>query len=277
MRVIDYPTADAIDSSDFILIDGKKGTRKIPANMSETAWVSHRNIYRGKNLGDTFTDEQKARIEDGTFEDLYVGDYWEIDGVEYDIVDINYWMNTGNVNLTNPVTKNHLVIMPRNGMTNCKYETSGDVSTTGYLNSSVRTETLKQLKATISKAFGESNILVKTEIFSSTLTSNQITAAAYVEDSDIELPSQIMMYGSAVYPLLQTLGYTPFAQTYDTTQLSLFRLRPDYLLTSNQKNYWLRDLSNSKRASYQTSFGGTYIADVSNANVLARPVFGITG
>ena len=36
----------------------------------------HNSIYRGKNLGGTVTDEQWAAIKAGTFDDLFIGDYW---------------------------------------------------------------------------------------------------------------------------------------------------------------------------------------------------------
>ena len=36
----------------------------------------HNSIYRGKNLGADVTDEQWAAIKAGTFDDLFIGDYW---------------------------------------------------------------------------------------------------------------------------------------------------------------------------------------------------------
>lgn len=48
----------------------------------------HRNIFRGKHLGESITEEQLEVIRDGSFADLYVGDYWEINGVKYRIADI---------------------------------------------------------------------------------------------------------------------------------------------------------------------------------------------
>lgn len=43
----------------------------------------HNSIFRGKNLGSTITDAQYTAISTGTFDDLFVGDYWDfvIDGV----------------------------------------------------------------------------------------------------------------------------------------------------------------------------------------------------
>ena len=37
----------------------------------------HNSIFRGKNLGDTLTAAQSAAIQANTFDDLFVGDYWE--------------------------------------------------------------------------------------------------------------------------------------------------------------------------------------------------------
>lgn len=39
--------------------------------------INHKNIYRGKNLGSKLTNEQKNAIITGSFDDLYIGDYWE--------------------------------------------------------------------------------------------------------------------------------------------------------------------------------------------------------
>ena len=44
---------------------------------------AHNAIYRGKYLGTAVTDEQYAAIAAGTFDDLYIGDYWKINGVNW--------------------------------------------------------------------------------------------------------------------------------------------------------------------------------------------------
>ena len=46
---------------------------------------AHNAIYRGKSLGSTVTTAQYAAIKAGTFDDLYIGDYWTIGGVNYRI------------------------------------------------------------------------------------------------------------------------------------------------------------------------------------------------
>ena len=38
--------------------------------------INHNMIYRGQNLGATFTDAQHTALSSGNFTDLYLGDYW---------------------------------------------------------------------------------------------------------------------------------------------------------------------------------------------------------
>ncbi len=45
----------------------------------------HRNVFRGKCLGESITEEQMIAIRKGSFRNLYVGDYWEINGTKYRI------------------------------------------------------------------------------------------------------------------------------------------------------------------------------------------------
>lgn len=44
---------------------------------------AHNSVYRGKNLGTTLTVEQSAAIRSGTFDDIYIGDYWEMTAPAY--------------------------------------------------------------------------------------------------------------------------------------------------------------------------------------------------
>ena len=55
---------------------------------------AHNSIYRGKNLGTQITDAQWEAVSAGTFEDLYIGDYWTINGYQYIIAAFN-WCDIG--------------------------------------------------------------------------------------------------------------------------------------------------------------------------------------
>lgn len=89
----------------------------------------HRNVFRGKNLGESITDEQLAAIRDGSFADLYVGDYWEKDGVRYQIADINYWKGVG---YQESVQKPHILIVPDTILGSGQMHTSNSTSVLRY-------------------------------------------------------------------------------------------------------------------------------------------------
>lgn len=63
---------------DDLTIDGtsiktlKSRLEAISANNA----AAHNAVYRGKNLGTSITDAQLSAIRNGTFDDLYIGDYW---------------------------------------------------------------------------------------------------------------------------------------------------------------------------------------------------------
>ncbi len=75
---------------------------------------SHNAIYRGKWLGAAPTQEQYAAIFNGTFDDLYIGDFWSENPndpayTRWRIAGFNYYTGTG---LTTTVLTNHAVIIP---------------------------------------------------------------------------------------------------------------------------------------------------------------------
>ena len=77
-------------------VNGKKVPMSTIAGfLLQPGAATHNAIYRGECLGNTITDEQAAAIADGSFEDLFIGDYWTMGGVNYRIADFDYWYRTG--------------------------------------------------------------------------------------------------------------------------------------------------------------------------------------
>lgn len=69
---------------------------------------SHNSIYRGISLGTSVSAAQYTAIAAGTFDDMYIGDYWTISGSVYRIAAFNYFYNCGDT----AFTSNHVTIVP---------------------------------------------------------------------------------------------------------------------------------------------------------------------
>lgn len=231
--------------------------------------INHRNIFRGKNLGSAVTEEQKTAIQSGTFDDLFVGDYWEIDGTKWRIVDMDYWRNTGD---TSSETRgnHHVVIIPDEPL----YETvMNDSATTfgGYTGSKMYKEGLNQARELIRQVFGEM-LFPHTEILVSGVEDGKPSAVQVPRQSSIELPNERMLCGSATFAATNDGVNIPSLQTIAKTQLALFRMAPEFI-TSNT-SYWTRDIASMEKFIYM-AFSGALSTGQANTEHGVRPVFAI--
>lgn len=212
----------------------------------------HRNIFRGKSLGESITEEQLSAIRDGSFEDLYIGDYWEINGVRYRIADINYWKNVGYPE-SEKVQKPHILIVPDailgSGQMNTGNSTAG-----GYRNSSMKAARLVQIANSLPGIF--KNILISHRMFSDGSWGN----------TSVDLMNEVMVHGAYI------CTDNSNKQTSDTQQLSLFRLCP--ALKSIGQNYWLRNVAGSQTYTLISQYGDAS-SDMATSTYGIRPVFAI--
>lgn len=190
---------------------------------------AHNSIYRGKNLGTTITDEQLANITNGTFRDLFIGDYWTIGGVKYIIADFDYMYNVGDTALT----KHHIVVVPERNMYN---HVMNNTNTTegGYVASKMYTEGLDNALVSFKNAFGESHVLTYKNILTAAVGSNVPTNWAW-QNRQIDLMDEAMVYGQVAW---RKNGYDVGCQK---SQLSLFKHRHD-MIQIGRNWYWLRDV-----------------------------------
>ena len=182
-----------------------------------TAFVPqmHRNIFRGKYLGAEVTSGQSAAITDGSFDDIYVGDYWTINNITYRVADMDRYLGTGDI----PLTAHHLVIVPDESMYNVNASRINDL----YINSPLRTTGLADARTTINAAFPGMVLTYRNHFEGSNFT-----------NADVEVMSQLLLLGCLVQPQSSNLPHR-----LDISQLALFALAPEYI--RNAGGYWLRD------------------------------------
>lgn len=227
---------------------------------------AHNAIYRGKNLGSTVTAAQYAAIAAGTFDDLFVGDYWVIGGVTYRIAAFDYYLRCGDSDLTT----HHAVIVPDSNLYN---HVMNDTNTTegGYIGSKMYTEGLTQAKTTIKAAFP--NHVMKHKIYLTNAVSNgKPSAGAWVE-SEVDLMNEQMVYGGAIFMPGCDGTTVPTNYRVEKSQLPLFAHRPD--LISNRLTFWLRDVVTAARFALVYVYGVAYYLNAS-LSYGVRPAFCIS-
>lgn len=208
-------------------------------NVLADGAAAHNCIYRGKNLGTSVTAEQYAAISSGKFTDLYIGDYWVINGVTYRIAAFDYYYNCGDTNFT----KHHVVIVPDTSLYKAQMNTS-NVTTGGYTGSAMYKSNLAQAKTTIKAAFGSAHVLTKRELLTNAVNGNTPSGWAWF-DSDVELMNEVQAYGSVAWGAHDGNGYNVAS---GDGQFPLFMF--DRTKLHNREDYWLRDVASA------TNFSG---------------------
>lgn len=230
-------------------------------NVLADGAAAHNCIYRGKNLGTSVTAEQYAAISSGKFTDLYIGDYWVINGVTYRIAAFDYYYNCGDTNFT----KHHVVIVPDTSLYKAQMNTS-NVTTGGYTGSAMHKSNLAQAKTTIKAAFGSAHVLTKRELLTNAVNGNTPSGWAWF-DSDVELMNEVQAYGSVAWGAHDGNGYNVAS---GDGQFPLFMF--DRTKLHNREDYWLRDVSSASYFSLVGNLGraGSYSASNSYG---VRPAF----
>lgn len=296
-KITEYPQVQEMAPNDVFLLDGENGTKTItaqnlqkqiqdsfvipepdpePTPVEIDFWKllddnlplgARRNCWRGKRFSTGFTDAQSKEVRAGTFKDLFIGDYWYIGGVIWRIVDMDYWFDTS----TSPVLDtHHLVIMPDNALYDKNMNTF-NVTTGGYVGSDMYKSNLETAKSKIKQAF-PNHILPHKDFFVNEVTNGYPSKGSWYS-SEIELPNEIMIYGSYIMSPSSTGSYLVIRNTIDKSQLSAMKLNPS-LMTVKNKSYWLRDVVSDKMFAVCYD-GGIASASSANNDNGVRPVFAI--
>ena len=225
---------------------------------------AHNAIYRGKYLGSSVTETQWDAISAGTFDDLYIGDYWTIGGVNWRIAAFDYYYNCGDTNFT----KHHVVIVPDTVLyTHAMNDT--DITTGAYVGSKMYTEGLEQAKTTINNVFGSSHVLSH-RIYLSNATSNGKASAGAWTDSTVDLMCEHMVYGSGIFSPVSDGSTVPNNYRVEKSQLPLFAHNPRMIAIRSA--WWLRDVISSANFADVSDYGFASYYYASDA-LGVRPAF----
>lgn len=237
---------------------------------------AHNAIYRGKSLGSTVTTAQYAAIKAGTFDDLYIGDYWTIGGVNYRIAAFDYYLNSGDTNCTT----HHVVIVPDTCLYNAQMHNtssggweSGAANTTagGYVGSDMYKSNLEQAKTTIKSAF--SGHVLKHRIYLTNAVANGRASGGAWCDSEVDLMCEQMVYGSGIFSPVSDGSNVPANYRAEKSQLPLFQHEPSRIC--NRATWWLRDVITASFFA-RVGYNGNATCDTASNSLGVRPAFCIS-
>ena len=229
----------------------------------------HNSIFRGKNLGTSYTSAMSKAIQAGTFDDLYVGDYLTINGTVYRIAGFNLGKQIGG----NASMGNCMCLVPDSALYSAQMhntdsgqytEGSAANTTTGaYANSDMRTTNLAQATQKIVNDFGSTHVMSYRDILPNATANGQASGWAWY-DCKVELMSEVMVYGTTVWA---NSGYEVGCIN---SQLPLFALAPEYI--HRRFVYWLRGVGSATSFAFVNSNGN---ASNGNASLSfgVRPLF----
>lgn len=227
---------------------------------------AHNAIYRGKSLGSSVTTTQYSAISAGTFDDMYIGDYWTIGGVNYRIAAFDYYLNCGDTSCT----KHHVVLVPDTCLYNHVMNDT-NITTGAYVGSKMYTEGLEQAKTTIKAAF--SGHVLSKRIYLSNATANGKASAGAWCDSEVDLMCEHMVYGNGVFSPVSDGTTVPNNYRVEKSQLPLFQHEPSRIC--NRASWWLRDVISASHFALVTNTGhATYYGAGTSLGV--RPAFCIS-
>ncbi len=277
------------NSWSIYFVDLKENTKcnvEFTKNLSEEEYNQYlevgkalrRNTYRGKNITEYYNDGSLYEmISSGRFDDIYIGDYINTNGVTWLIADIDNYLYSG----AQELSKHHATIIPAIPLMNIGMNAT-NTTEGGYYGSRMVTETLLGLVAsdgTIGKAFG-SHIIEYQNILSNHVNTTAInqSGAKLLGASDewnwytrkVDLMSEVNVYGTTVW------SSSGFDIGIDNRQYAIFQLKPKFINSydNTRFRYWLKAVSDAtKFASVSTYGDSSQYGNGSSGSLGVRPRF----
>ena len=196
--------------------------------------IPFHNAYpRCKYLGTSITDAQNTAIKNRTYDDLFIGDYWTINGVNWRIVAIDYYYNVGDTNFD----KGNIIVMPDTVLYDAQMNTT-NTTAGGYAGSLMRTQNLNNARTIAQNAFG-SHLANHRILLANSVDSSGPNNWSWCDSDGVELPNEVQIYGTRVWGS----ALKGFDVATQKQQFPLMLLAPQFV--NIRQTYWLQDVSSS--------------------------------
>ena len=214
-------TSDLTNDSGFLTLESL-GANSIPF---------HNAYPRCLHLGTSITDAQNTAIKNRTYDDLFIGDYWTINGVNWRIVAIDYYYNVGDTNFD----KGNVIVMPDTVLYSAQMNET-NTTAGAYCGSLMRTQNLNNARTIAQNAFG-SHLANHRILLANSVDSSGPNNWAWYDSDGVELPNEVQIYGTRVWGS----ALKGFDVATQKQQFPLMMLAPRFVNT--RQTYWLQDVS----------------------------------
>ena len=235
-------TSDLTNDSGFLTLE----------SLSNNSIPFHNAYPRCKYLGTSITDAQNTAIKNRTYDDLFIGDYWTINGINWRIVAIDYYFNVGDTNFG----KGNVIVMPDTVLYNAQMNET-NITAGGYGGSLMRTQNLNNARTIARNAFG-SHLANHRILLTSSVDASGPNGWIWYDSDGVELPNEVQIYGTRVWGSALK-GYDVATQKQ---QFPLMALAPQFV--NIRQSYWLQDVSSYSVSSHFAYVYTNGIADTYN-------------
>ena len=235
----------------------------------------HNSVYRGKDITDKFTSGTLfANISNGTFEDLFIGDYFTATcnnvTTNWRLAGFDIYYNCGDTALT----RHHAVVIPDHILLSANMN-ANHVTTGAYKGSRMYTETIPDLATKIGAMVGTSHLIQYRDLLTKATAS--VTSGGYGgwtgassnwewTDTTVRLCNEVDVYGARAF---SSSGYDVGMAC---VQLPLFALNPALRVEANRNQWWLSAVSTSDGFCY-VNYDGYASTDWASSVDGVRPRF----
>lgn len=281
MARINELTAATPGKDNVIVVDGEGGTHKVPlgdlAGLVNVKGIAgfHNSIYRGANLKERWgisddkaiADEVARRIADGSFDDLFVGDWWSAtittefgtETVEIVLAGFDvYWHS-----MDNYLEQHHAVCVTRNCL-NTAHRMNATHTTVGAYEGCEMHKTTLPKYATAFQAVLNGHLMTVDDSVSCNMEADiQNVNVSWLKGAaddwetaslQLSLLSEAELFGQAIYTAQPCSDFG-----YNNRQLPLFRLNPAMIPAQKAGIsywYWLKSIASAQSFCYCYDGGG---------------------
>ena len=216
---------------------------------------THNATYRGQSLG-SFNETFAGDIENGTFNNMWVGDYFVVNNHTYKIAGFNYeYGPEENIELGN-----HLIMLT-DALSN-QAMNSSNTTVGGFAGTELFKNYFPQIESQLQTDFGK-HLLTFNSYLSTSIDGNGAPNNGQWYSLKACMCNSAMWWGSPKYS--NNANGVKFNLGDEDTQLPIMKLHTAEQ-SSGSKYVWLRDIDNSSGFAYAANDGSADWGNASNSN-----------